>query len=104
VGWAALGVALEGAALGCALHGVGAGVPLLVTAAAYAVLHLVWTVLPVTAPPGAADVALLLVLLALGTPLAAACAGVVAFRLVSFWLPVLAGALLAARLERRLAL
>jgi membrane-associated phospholipid phosphatase/uncharacterized membrane protein YbhN (UPF0104 family) len=104
VAWAAAGVALEGAALGSALHGVRAGVPVLVTAAVYAGLHLMWTVLPLTGAPGAADVALLLVLLSLGAPLAAACAGVTAFRLVGFWLPVAAGALLSARLERRLSL
>jgi undecaprenyl-diphosphatase len=51
--------------------------------------------------PGAADVALLLALTALGAPLASACAGVIAFRLLTFWIPAALGSLLVARFEYR---
>lgn len=101
LGWATLGVALEAAALAAALHAVGGEVPLLATTTVYGALHLLWSVLPVTGMPGAADVALLLALLALGAPLAAACAGVVAFRLLTFWIPAGLGSLLSARFEHR---
>ena len=104
LGWSALGIALEAATLACALHAVGGGLPLLETASVYAVLHMLWTLVPVTGTPGAADVTLLLCLTGLGVPLAGACAGVVALRLLTFWLPAAAGSLLSARLEHRLAL
>jgi undecaprenyl-diphosphatase len=102
VGWSVVGVALEAATLGCALHAVGGDVPILATATAYAALHLLWSLLPVTGLPGAADVALLLALSSLGAPLASACAGVQAFRLLTFWVPATLGSLLATRLEHRL--
>ena len=101
LGWAVLGVTLEASALAAALHAVGGDVPLLATATVYGALHLLWSVLPVTGVPGAADVALLLALTALGAPLASACAGVVVFRLLTFWVPAALGALLPARLEQR---
>jgi glycosyltransferase 2 family protein len=104
LGWAALGIGLEGAALAAALHGVGGQVAMLTTAALYAALHLVWTALPVTAAPGAADVVLLLALSAAGAPLADACAAVVVFRVLTYWGPAASGALLSRRLERRLLL
>ena len=103
LGWAVLGVTLEASALGAALHAVGGDVPILATATVYGALHLLWSVLPVTGVPGAADVALLLALTALGAPLASACAGVVVFRLLTFWIPAAVGFLLSARFERRLA-
>jgi len=102
LGWTAAGVALEGAALAAAVHAVGGSVPLLATAAVYGGLHLLWSVLPVTAAPGAAEVALLLALTALGVPLAGACAAALVFRLLVFWVPALGGALLSARFEHRL--
>ncbi|SOC49588.1 undecaprenyl-diphosphatase [Blastococcus aggregatus] len=101
LGWASLGVALEAAALAAALHAVGGNVPLLATMTVYGALHMLWSVLPVTGMPGAADVALLLALLALGAPLASACAGVLAFRLLTFWIPAGLGSLLSARFEHR---
>jgi undecaprenyl-diphosphatase len=101
LGWAVLGVMLEAATLGAALHAVGGDVPILATMTVYGALHLLWSVAPVTGVPGAADVALLLALTALGAPLASACAGVVAFRLLTFWLPAALGSLLSARLEHR---
>jgi undecaprenyl-diphosphatase len=100
--WSVLAVALEAATLASALHSVGADVPLLTTATLYAALHLLWSVLPVTGAPGAADITLLLALTSLGAPLAGACAGVVVFRLLTFWLPAALGALFSARLEHRL--
>jgi membrane-associated phospholipid phosphatase/uncharacterized membrane protein YbhN (UPF0104 family) len=101
IGWSALGIGLEGAALAAALHGVGADVPLLATATVYAGLHLPWSVFPVTGAPGAADVALMLALTALGAPLASACAGVIVFRLFTFWLPAGLGSLFSGRFENR---
>jgi undecaprenyl-diphosphatase len=77
-------------------------VPVLDTVAVYAALRLLWSLLPVTAAPGAADVALLLPLTALGAPLASACAAVVTFRLLTFWVPAALGAVLSARFEHRL--
>lgn len=100
--WAVLGVSLEAAALGSALHAVGGAVPLLATLTVYATLHLLWSVVPVTGMPGAADVSLLLAILALGAPLASACAGVTAYRLLTFWVPAGLGAVLSARFEHRL--
>jgi undecaprenyl-diphosphatase len=101
LGWASFGVALEASALAAALHAVGGDVPLLATATVYGVLHLVWSVLPVTGMPGAADVALLLALTSLGAPLASACGGVLAFRLLTFWAPAGLGSLLSVRFEHR---
>ena len=103
LGWAVLGVAVEAATLAAALHAVGGDVPLLATATVYGALHLLWSVLPVTGVPGAADVALLLALTALGAPLAAACGAVLVFRLLTFWLPAAIGLLLPGRLEHRTA-
>jgi undecaprenyl-diphosphatase len=96
-----MAILLEAAVLAAALHGVGGDVPLLATVTVYAVLHLLWSLVPVTAAPGAADVALLLILTGLGAPLASACAAVFVFRLVTFWLPAAAGSLLTARFEHR---
>ncbi|RBY82894.1 hypothetical protein DQ238_02485 [Geodermatophilus sp. TF02-6] len=101
LGWSAAGVALEGAALAAAVHAVGGSVPLLATAAVYGGLHLLWSVLPVTAAPGAAEVSLVLALTALGAPLASACAAAVVFRLLVFWVPAVLGWLLSARFEHR---
>jgi uncharacterized membrane protein YbhN (UPF0104 family) len=101
LGWTATGVALEGAALAAAVHAVGGSVPLLATAAVYGGLHLLWSALPATGAPGAAEVALVLALTTLGAPLAGACAAALVFRLLVFWLPALAGTLLSAGFERR---
>lgn len=101
LGWTTAGVALEAAALAAAVHAVGGSVPLLATATVYAGLHLLWSVLPVTGGPGAAEVALVLALTALGAPLAGACAAALTFRLLTFWIPAVVGALLSARFEHR---
>ncbi|TQN42834.1 undecaprenyl-diphosphatase [Blastococcus colisei] len=99
--WTSLGIALEAGALAAAVHAVGGDVPLLATAAVYGALHLLWSMVPPTGLPGAADAALLLALTSLGAPLASACAGVLGFRLLVFWLPAGLGLLLAARFEHR---
>ena len=101
VGWSALGLTLEAAVLAAALHAVGGRIPLLTTAAVYAALQLLWSVVPAAGMPGAADVALLLVFASLGAPLAAACAGVITFRLLTFWIPGWLGSLFVARFEYR---
>jgi undecaprenyl-diphosphatase len=102
VGWSVLGLALEAATLVAALQGVGARVPVLDAVTVYAVLRLLWSLAPATGAPGAADVALLLVLTALGAPLASACAAVVTLRLLTFWIPAALGSLLSGGLELRL--
>ena len=94
VAWSAAGIALEGAALAAALHAVGADVPLLASTTVYAVLRLLWVLVPELALPGAGEVALLLALTALGAPLADGCAAVLVYRLLAFWLPVTGGAVL----------
>lgn len=101
LGWATFGVALEAAVLAATVHAFGGDVPLLATTTVYGALHLLWSVVPVTGMPGAADVALLLALLALGAPLAGACAAVLAFRLLTFWIPAGTGSLLSVRFEHR---
>jgi undecaprenyl-diphosphatase len=85
-----------------ALQAVRGGVPVLDTVAVYAVLRMLWSLLPVTGAPGAADVAMLLALTALGAPLASACAAVVTFRLLTFWIPAALGSMLSAGFEHRL--
>ena len=102
LGWSALAIALEAAALAAALQGVGGRVPVLATVTVYAALHLLWSLVPVTGAPGAADIALLLALSALGAPLASACAAVVTFRLLTFWIPAGLGSLLSGGFEHRL--
>lgn len=102
VGWSAVALLLEAATLIAALEAVGAGVPILDAAAVYAALRLLWSLVPVAGAPGAAEIALLLVLSALGAPLASACAAVVMLRLLTFWIPAALGSFLSARLEHRL--
>jgi undecaprenyl-diphosphatase len=101
LGWATTGIALEAAVLAATVHAFGGDVPLLATTTVYGALHLLWSVVPVTGMPGAADVALLLALLSLGAPLAGACAAVLVFRLLTFWVPAGLGSLLSARFEHR---
>jgi undecaprenyl-diphosphatase len=100
LGWSIAGVALEAATLAAAMHAVGGSVPLLATVTVYAGLHLIWSVLPATGAPGAAEVSLLLALTALGAPLASACAAALVFRLLVFWVPAVFGMLLSGRFKR----
>ena len=102
LGWSVLAIALEAAALAAALQGVGGRVPVLATVTVYAALRLLWSLVPVAGAPGAADIALLLALSALGAPLASACAAVVTFRLLTFWIPAGLGSLLSGGFEHRL--
>ncbi|WP_409329846.1 phosphatase PAP2 family protein [Trujillonella humicola] len=92
LGWAALVVALEAAVLACALQAAGGRPAVLGVVAGYAALRLVWTVLPLTALPGAAEAALVLLLTALGAPPAPACAAVLLTRVLLFWVPAAVGA------------
>jgi undecaprenyl-diphosphatase len=102
IGWSALGLLLEAATLVAALEAVGAGVRVLDAVAVYATLRLLWSLVPVAGAPGAADLTLLLVLTALGAPLASACAAVVTLRLLTFWIPAALGLLLSSAFEHRL--
>ncbi len=97
IGWAALGTALEAAALACAVQAAGGQAAVLAVAAGYATLRLVWTALPLTALPGAAEAALVALLVALGVPLADACAAVLIARALVFWFPAALGAVIVRR-------
>ena len=97
IGWAALGTALEVAALACAVEAAGGRAAVLAVAAGYATLRVLWTVLPPTALPGAAEAALVALLVALGVPLADACAAVLIARALTFWIPAALGAVTARR-------
>lgn len=97
VGWAAAATALEAAALACAVQAAGGRAAVLAVAAGYAGLRLLWTALPATGLPGAAEAALLALLVALGVPLADACAAVLIGRALTFWLPAVTGTVRARR-------
>ncbi|MGY1753373.1 phosphatase PAP2 family protein [Blastococcus sp. SYSU D01042] len=97
IGWAALGTALEAAALACAVQAAGGQAAVLPVAAGYAALRLLWTAVPLTALPGAAEAALVALLVALGVPLADACAAVLIARALTFWIPAALGAVTARR-------
>jgi glycosyltransferase 2 family protein len=91
LGWAVLAAASEAAVLVWAVQAVGGGAPMLALAAGYAALRLVWTALPVTGVPGAPEALLLLLLGALGIPVAAACAAVAVTRSLTTWVPAAVG-------------
>ncbi|MGY1782544.1 phosphatase PAP2 family protein [Geodermatophilus sp. SYSU D01036] len=91
LGWVALAVALEAAVLSAAVEAAGGGVPVLAVAGGYAVLRLVWIALPPSALPGAPEAMLLLVLGAMGTSVAAACAAVLVTRSLTVWIPSAVG-------------
>ncbi|MGY2003692.1 phosphatase PAP2 family protein [Blastococcus sp. SYSU DS1024] len=97
VGWAATATALEAAVLVCAVEAAGGRAAVLAVAAGYAGLRLLWTALPLTGLPGAAEAALLALLVALGVPLADACAAVLITRALTFWFPAALGAVTARR-------
>jgi undecaprenyl-diphosphatase len=94
LGWAVVATALEAAVLACALQATGGGVPVLAVAGGYAALRLLWMVLPVSGLPGGPEAFLLLLLGALGTPAAAACAAVVVTRSLTTWVPAAIGLLM----------
>ncbi len=93
LGWAVLAAALEAAVLVWAVQAVGGGVPVLALAGGYAALRVVWIALPVSGLPGGPEALLLLLLGALGTPAAAACAAVVVTRSLTTWVPAAVGLL-----------
>jgi undecaprenyl-diphosphatase len=102
--WAVLMIALEAATLAAAVHAVAADVPVVTAASGYALLRLLWTLLPAAGAPGMAELGLLLLLTALGAPLTDACAAVLIFRVPLFWVPAAIGLALERRFERRLPL
>jgi uncharacterized membrane protein YbhN (UPF0104 family) len=83
------------------LLSLGGGVPLVPVALAYLVASSVSAVLPSPGGFGALDVALVAGLVAVGTPSATALATVLAYRLLTVWLPLVPGACVLAVLLRR---
>ncbi len=101
---AGLAAAADGLAFAAVLDGVGADVPVLVVAALAILAPLLWSALPPAGGAGAVELLLLAGLVALGVPIATACAGVLLHRLLTWWLPAGIGALTAAHLQHRLVL
>ena len=83
--------ACHAAAFATALHAVGTVVPLPTVLAVYVVAVALAGLVPTPGGVGGVDAALLLMLAAVGVPTAAAAAGVLVFRLATFWLPILPG-------------
>lgn len=102
--WAVLAVLLEAGVLAASTRVVGATPAVVAVAAAWCVARLLPPLVGVPAAPGAVDVLLVLALVALGLPLAAAATAVLLARLLVVWLPMALGAVLAGRLEGRLLL
>ncbi|SEO83585.1 phosphatase PAP2 family protein [Trujillonella endophytica] len=97
VAWSAVATGLEAAALACAVEAAGGRASVLAVAAGYAALRLIWTAVPLAGLPGAAEAALLVLLVALGVPITDACAAVLLARALTFWFPAAFGALTARR-------
>jgi uncharacterized protein (TIRG00374 family) len=83
------------------LLSLGGGVPFLPVALAYLVASSVSAVVPSPGGFGALDVALVAGLVAVGTPSATALATVLAYRLLTVWVPLVPGACVLAVLLRR---
>jgi uncharacterized membrane protein YbhN (UPF0104 family) len=83
------------------LLSLGGGVPFLPVALAYLVASSVSAVVPSPGGFGALDVALVAGLVAVGTPSATALATVLAYRLLTVWVPLVPGACVLAVLVRR---
>jgi uncharacterized membrane protein YbhN (UPF0104 family) len=83
------------------LLSLGGGVPLVSVALAYLVASSVSALVPSPGGFGALDVALVAGLVAVGTPSATALATVLAYRLLTVWVPLLPGACVLAILVRR---
>ncbi|SNS11180.1 undecaprenyl-diphosphatase [Geodermatophilus saharensis] len=94
VSWAVLAAALEAAVLAAAVQATGGGVPLLALTGCYAALRLVWMAVPASGLPGVPEALLVLLLVALGIPVAAACAAVLVTRSLTTWGPAVVGLLL----------
>jgi undecaprenyl-diphosphatase len=101
---AGLAAAADGLAFAAVLDGVGADVPVLIVAALAILAPLLWSTLPPAGGAGAVELLLLAGLVALGVPIATACAGVLLHRLLTWWLPAAIGALTAPHLQHRLLL
>jgi len=78
-------------ALACCLAAFGAHLPLVSTVAVYLAGAAVASVSPTPGGLGAMEAALVAGLTAVGAPTGPAVAGVLAFRLLTFWLPILPG-------------
>ena len=83
------------------LLSLGGGVPFVPVALAYLVASSVSALVPSPGGFGALDVALVAGLVAVGTPSATALATVLAYRLLTVWLPLVPGACVLAVLLRR---
>jgi uncharacterized membrane protein YbhN (UPF0104 family) len=83
------------------LLSLGAGVSLVPVALAYLIASSLSALLPSPGGFGALDVALVTGLVAVGTPSATALAAVLAYRLLTVWVPLLPGACVLAILVRR---
>lgn len=89
------------ATLALALVAVGGSTPLLTVAFAYLTASALASVAPTPGGLGAMEAALVGALTLLGTAAAPAVAGVLLYRLLTFWLPMLPGAVALAQLRRR---
>jgi uncharacterized protein (TIRG00374 family) len=77
--------------LACCLAAFGAHLPLISTVAVYLAGAAVASVSPTPGGLGAMEAALVAGLTAVGAPTGPAVAAVLAFRLLTFWLPILPG-------------
>jgi uncharacterized protein (TIRG00374 family) len=91
-------------ALTSALHAFGVHPPLLTVAGAYLAGAAIASVSPTPGGLGAMEAALVAGLTRLGVVAGPAIAGVLAFRLVTYWLPLVPGAVAVRALRRRHAL
>ncbi len=83
------------------LRSVGGTAPVLEVSVAYLIASSVSAVLPSPGGLGALDIALVAALVAIGAPAAAALATVLAYRLLTVWVPLLPGACVLALLLHR---
>ena len=88
-------------ALSCALRSVGATTSVLDVAIIYLGAAAIGSISPTPGGLGAFEAALVTGLNKVATPTSTAAAAVVLYRLISFWLPVLPGAVAFGRLRRR---
>ena len=88
-------------ALCCALRSVGAATSFLDVAIVYLGAAAIGSISPTPGGLGAFEAALVTGLTKVGTPAGAAAAAVVVYRLISFWLPVLPGAVALRQLRHR---
>jgi uncharacterized protein (TIRG00374 family) len=94
--------AWDNAVLWATFHAVGAHVPLIVILMGYLIGQL-GGVLPIPGGVGGIDGGLIGTLIVYGAPADATVAAVLAYRLILFWLPLLAGAVAFVSLRRALA-